>query len=208
MVLTASPLSPQDETVEFVLHFGNASLTDSSWRSVLWGPMATRVLGPLEPLWDKPLFGVDSLSAAQTILGEFRTFLGELVAAADRQSGLHDLLTEMFQRANLKPAALIPNLETGTIFVAWETKDNSFVESLYARLALALETVPLRRIRRCDECQQFFYEPNDRRLRFCGSRCRNRSLVKRYRQEHRDEHREYQRNLMRLRRSRKAQLSA
>jgi hypothetical protein len=153
------------------------------------------------------VFGFTSLAEVEPILAEFRRVLARLANAGSivdaERSDILDVLNArargVFKRWRWARG-------TGRAFSDIVTKNESFEESLYAQLGMALTLEPFTTIKQCRQCEQFFYEPRRSRARFCSAPCRvlnAKMRAGRYRQAHPDEYRDYQRRLMAKRRQEK-----
>jgi hypothetical protein len=181
-----------------VCRYANTRVAERNWRNVVLGPFLKDILprGVKPP--ETPVFGVSSSTELEKILDEYRSFVRRIINL-DRYESPEavELCGALAQRAGLKVHGLIFNGRTGLLTPNWEVKENSFTEMLYAYLVLALQEVPPRHLHECDSCGKFFLDESRRKMTFCSPRCRNRELVRRYRERHPEKYRADQRRIMR-----------
>jgi hypothetical protein len=140
-------------------------------------------------------FGVASREQLVEVLAQFRDVLSQLVTVRDRDD-VRDVLKTIVTEASLEVDGLSLNPSNGLVVVRHKTQSHSFKEMLYAYLVLAIQEIPFACFRRCAGCSKFFFDGSKRRRQYCSPRCRNRVLVRRYRERNPDRYREYQRGLM------------
>jgi hypothetical protein len=181
-----------------VFYFANGKPSPKDWRQFLLELPANA------PVPEIPTFGVQSYEELHQTLGAFKAFLGRLVhyptIRAAEGSDFHRVLNE---RARGKLKGWIWARGTGRLFMRVETEDLTFEESLYAQLAMALTVESFSKFRQCENCERFFYEPKQRKVRLCSESCREAAALARaahYRETHKEAYREYQRQLMARRR--------
>ncbi len=186
--------------LKIALYYGNARSTDRNWRSMVWHPLRNSFLGKEEPPRDGPLFGVQSRAHLEAVLLEYRSTLARLIHQKRApHPDVAELLTLVKEKAALQLRRL--SIHNGLVVPEWDTATASFSELLYASLIMALQKVRFENIRMCADadCGRFFLEPSRRRTRYCSKRCRDRVMVRRYRERNPERYREYQRILMRRR---------
>jgi hypothetical protein len=180
---------------ERVLHYANASPTPKNWVSVLLrtrGGMASR-----------RTYEFGSVDELLPVLERFRSVLSTLVAASPDEAAGSMILDVINERAQGTLDGWTWYGGTGRVFPKIRPKDDSFEQSLYAQLAVAMTAESFTSIKQCKVCQRFFYQPRRRAAALCSAKCRAgdaKSRAAHYREEHRDEYRAYQRRLMAKRR--------
>ncbi len=182
---------------ERVLYFANASPTANNWVAVL---LQSRTAVPIQRT-----YGFDSLDDLRPVLDGFRGLLSSLVATSIEEAERSNILDLINKRAAGILRGWTWYRGTGRVFPQIRTLDDSFEQSLYAQLAVAMTAESFTSIKQCKACQRFFYKPRQRTAALCSNRCRAKHAkvrAARYRETHRDEYREYQRGLMRRRRRR------
>jgi hypothetical protein len=180
---------------ESVLHYANAHATAKNWVSVL-----LRRRGEL-PI--QPTYGFSSVDEVLPVLERFRGLLGSLVATSPEEAERSMILDVINERAQGILHGWTWYRGSGRVFPQIRTKDDSFEQSLYAQLAVAMTVETFTAIKQCKVCQRFFYAPRQRTAALCSNRCRAKDAkirAARYREEHQDEYRAYQRQLMARRR--------
>ena len=183
-----------------VLRYVNARPSESNWRQYLAGVP----VGQAVPAG--PVYGFGSLAELEPVLAEFRDFLSRLVSFPTIRAAEHsDVKSIINERASGRFKGWLWVRGTGRLFARIEPDQLSFEQSLYAQLAVAMTVQPFTVIKRCKNCERFFYEPIRKRARLCSRSCREAEAaarVQRYRLAHPERYREYQRKLMKQRRRR------
>lgn len=164
--------------LKWVLHYANAAPTKSTWRRIVLGPRYMARTGrtrlPILGIRSREelAFGIRSREELESILEEYRVFLGRWVRLGSASSAeAEQLVHEINDRAALQFErwALAP--ESGRLSERWSTITESFREMLYSCLAATLNEVSFRAIHQCEACARFFYEPAKRGARFCSVTC-------------------------------------
>ena len=184
--------------VRVVKHYVNATVTERNWRRVVLGPLRRTILSPGTNVPDGPVFGIASAAQLESELAEFRTVVRALVCV-DTDEEAARLGADIARRANLELDTVTLDRRSGRLEPVWKTKTDSFTEMLFGFLILALQEMPYRHLHCCEGCEQFFVDASQRATKFCSTRCRNRTLVGRYRARDPERYRRYQRELMRRR---------
>jgi hypothetical protein len=163
-----------------VTHFANARPTERSWRRIVLGPLRRVVFG-IAPIPDDNIFGVGSLSELQEILGRFRETLRDLSdARAKGGLRLRDVIRDIHDRSGLKVTGQTLDGTSRRLVPRWDTTTQSFEEMIYAYLVLSFYRVRIDALRRCVECDRFFFTLGQRG-RYCTGRCQIRAAMRRYR---------------------------
>jgi len=180
---------------DLVLHFANAEVTEKNWAAVL---LRSQRAKPVQPT-----YGFDTADEVRPVLENFRALLASLVVLSPKDAERSDILEMINDRARAVLHRWIWYRGTGRVVPEIRTRDDSFEQSLYAQLALAMTVEPFTSIKQCRVCARFFYQPTRSAAPLCSSRCRTKDVrirAAQYRMEHQDQYREYQRQLMATRR--------
>ncbi len=170
------------EALKTVFHHVNSKPTEKTWRRLVLGPAAKVILAPGAEPPRLPTFGIKSLDQYKRVLTEFRDVLDSWISVESAYSvDAGRLLKAINERANLRFEGWALDPDSERLVERWATDKSTVPEVLYAHLALALRDVSFRAIHRCGSCGTFFYEPS-RRVKFCSSACRNRTMVRRFRE--------------------------
>ncbi len=170
--------------LKVVFHFANLRTTDRSWRHDILRPFKKAMLGrDLPPtLPETPVFGVTSRHDLSEQLTGYRLVLDRMISARNyNDPQARELWASVCEKAKLKVRAWHQHPRDGHAFPEWETEGNTFGDMLYSFLVHALSEVSPASIHRCSACDRFFYEPSQRRVKYCSDRCKKRITMQRYR---------------------------
>lgn len=171
------------ESARELLHYANAHPTEATWRRSVLGPAAKLVLRRHESPPEVPTYGVRSLAELNPILEEFRQVMAQWVNLESVYSAeAEQLLQTTIDRSNLVFDGWFLGADSGQLVEKWDTGQKTFAEYLYSKLLLALRESPYRCFHRCEACGKFFYDPSQRRVKYCSKTCLNRTMVKRFRE--------------------------
>lgn len=176
---------------QVALAYANLHPTPKSWRRQMLRPVNRANVtwyseGELRD--DEPLFGVQSYDELQALLANYQAVVERVVQTQRYDSPDADELWKLIlQRARLIVVDWHKDPKTGRVFAEFSTRGETFEEVLYSYLQLALVDTDAAAIRKCHECEQFFYNPSRHAVLYCTDRCKKRIMMRRYRKRKRND---------------------